>query len=171
MASQDLLASARAKAFSLPASSFAQFDTRAGGSTPNEVIEVVAYDAGSDEFADVLLRLPEHYDGGGITLTIGWMAASATSGDVVWGGAVRALPDDAEDVDSAHSYDFNEATGTAASASGEVQYTDITFTNGADMDSWAVGEWAIFRIRRNADDAADTMTGDAQLLGISIKET
>lgn len=171
MATGERLISAPARSFSLPAATPASFGTRAGGSTPGELIEFLAFGDAADAFADVLVNLPENYAGGGITITLKWMAASATTGDVVWGAAVRAIPDDAEDVDGAHTYDYNEATGTTASATGEFQYTNITFTDGVDMDSWAVPEDAVLRIRRNGDDAGDTMTGNAQLVSISIKET
>ena len=60
---------------------------------------------------------------------------------------------------------------TVASASGELSYPTVTFTNGSDMDSWAEGEAAIVRIRRKHDDAGDTASGDAELLGFIGKET
>lgn len=153
-----------------PATAFAPVSARAGGSTPAESLTHWAFDAGTDENVDFLCRLSEDYDGGGLTFTLPWMAASATTGNVRWGIAVRRL-DTAEDIDTSHSYDFNETTAAAPGTSGYTAYPTITFTNGADMDNWAVGELAIVRVRRNADDAADTMTGDAQLLDLTGKET
>jgi hypothetical protein len=98
------------------------------------------------------------------------MAASATSGTTRWGVAIRRLVDDAEDVDAAHTYDFNDVDDTAPSASGELGYPTVSFTDGADMDSWAEGELAIVRVRRNASHANDNTTGDSQLIGIIGKE-
>lgn len=143
---------------------------RTGGSTPAERIAVYAFDAGTIEYIDFLCQLVG-YDGGGLTFTLPWTAASATSGATRWGIAIRALVDDAEDIDASHTYDYNDADDTAASASGELSYPTITFTNGADMDSWANGELAIVRVRRNATHANDTMTGDAELWDIIGKET
>ena len=81
------------------------------------------------------------------------------------------MADDAEDIDTSQTYDYNDVNDTAASASGELSYPTITFTNVADMDSWADGEIAIVRVRRNASHANDTMTGDAELWALLGRET
>ena len=154
-----------------PATLFAQFDTRAGGSTPAESLPVYDFDAATVEYMDYLCRLSEDYDGGGLTFTLPWSATSATTGDVIWGIGIRRIADDAEDIDTSQTYDYNNVTDTCANVSGEFSYPTIAFTNGADMDSWAVGEMAIVRVRRNASDGSDTMTGDAELVGVSGKET
>lgn len=155
-----------------PGSSFATPVVIVGGATPAEHIPAWAFDASSAEYLDFLCRL-DGYAGGGLTLTLPWAAASATSGAVVWGAAIRRIQDDAEDLDStAHSYDFNNASAdTAPSALKEVSYPTITFTDGADMDSWASGELAIVRVRRNPADAGDDMAGDAYLLAMVGSET
>lgn len=153
-----------------PATLFAQLGVRAGGSTPVEGVMHYAFDAATIEYLDFLCRL-HGYDGGGLTFTLPWMAASATSGVCRWGVAIRRIQDDAEDLDASHSYDYNDVDDTAASAAGELSYPTVTFTNGADMDSWAEGELAIVRVRRNASHANDSMTGDAQLLTLIGSET
>lgn len=153
-----------------PAATFPALGVRAGGSTPAERVLLWGFDASADEFLDFKCML-SGYDGGGLTFTLPWSAASATSGVTRWGIAVRRMQDDVDDIDAAHTYDFNEADDTAASATGELSYPTIAFTNGADMDSWADGEIAIVRVFRNADHANDTMTGDAELWGIVGKET
>ena len=154
-----------------PASSAATRDVRAGGSTPAEAAEVIDFDASAIEYMDFLCRLAENYAGGGLTFVLPWSATSATTGVTRWGIAIRRIQDDAEDIDAAHTYDFNEADDTTASASGELSYPTITFTDGADMDSWAAGELAIVRVERNATHANDTMTGDAELWDVVGKET
>lgn len=142
----------------------------AGGSTPAEGVPYLAFDSGTDETVDFFGVLPRHYGGGGLTLTLYW-ASTQTANAVVWDAAFRRIADDAEEVDTAHTYDYNSVTATTASAAGEVDYATITFTDGADMDSLAVGELFALRIRRDADNASDTMTGDAYLIAIEIKET
>lgn len=153
-----------------PASSGAELTVRAGGSTPAERVTVHAFDAASIEYLDFKCLL-RGYGGGGLTFTLPWSAASATSNAVRWGIAIRRFQDDAEDLDASHTYDFNSTDDTAASASGELSMPTITFTDGADMDSWADGEVAIVRVRREANHANDTMTGDAELWGLVGKET
>lgn len=173
MASGDTLAILTPQNVIPPATLFAQLDTRAGGSTPAEALTVLDFDTTTQEYADFLIELPSNYAGGGLTVTIVWMATSATSGEVVWGAAFRRLVDDAEDIDGAHTYDYNTigAGATTASATGEQAYDPITFTDGADMDSLAAGESAILRITRDTADADDDMAGDAELVMVIIKET
>jgi hypothetical protein len=148
----------------------ATLDVRAGGSTPPEMITVYDFDAASSRYLDYKCQL-QGYDSGGLTVHIRWMASSATSGVCRWGVAIRRIADDAEDVDVSHTYDFNYTEPTTASASGEVDYATVTFTDGADMDSLADGENFILRITRDGGHANDTMTGDAELFGVMVLET
>ena len=157
-----------------PATVYATQDSITGASTPAEAVPVLDFDGGStDEHIDFYGVLPQHYAGGGLTLTFVWSASSATTGDVRWGAAFRRIVDDAEDLDStAFTYDYNEGNDTTASAVGEVSYFNITFTDGADMDSLAAGEAFILRVRREASDTGnDTMSGDAELHWVHVKET
>lgn len=153
-----------------PATAYATEDVRPGGSTPAESVIVYDFDPSATEYMDFLAYL-SGYAGGGLTFTLPWSATSATTGGVRWEVAIRRLQDDAEDVDGAQTYDFNGVTDTTASASGELSYPTVTFTDGADMDSWASGELAIIRVRRKHDDAGDDMSGDAELWAIIGKET
>ena len=157
-----------------PATSGAALSTRAGASTPAEQIPHWAFDAGADEYLDFYCVLVG-YAGGGLTFTLPWMAASATTGGVLWAIGIRRIADDAEDLDTAHTYDYNEIRDVCASAAGELSYPTITFTNGADMDSLATGEQCVVRVRRRGSDntasTGDDMAGDAQLRPIIGRET
>lgn len=164
MASGNFLAAFKPQDNEPPASNNATIDTR------NSVM-VLDFDDSTDESAVFGGVLPNHYGGGGLTVTLVWMATSATTGNVVWNADIERHQDDAFDIDSDGFAGANAATGTTASASGEQQYTDITFTDGADMDSLAAGESFRLKITRDANDAADTMTGDAELLRVIVKET
>ena len=154
-----------------PAASSAAIISRAGGSTPAENVVGHAFDAASDEYMDFLCRL-HGYDGGGLTLVLAWTPDTATSGNCDWEASIRAIPDDAEDLDGSHTYVANGVIAASPNAAGEVGYDSITFTDGADMDSLADGELFILRIMRDANDATnDTMTGDAQLWDVLGYET
>lgn len=153
-----------------PQTAFAPYMMRTGGSSPAENVPHWAFDAGTAESTDYV-GLLKGYGGGGLTITLAWMAATATTGVARFGVAFRRLQDDAEDVDTSQTYDFNYVDDTCASASGELSYFNIPFTNGADMDSLADGEMFIMRVTRDAAHANDTMSGDAQLVGIWGKET
>lgn len=156
-----------------PDANYARQDERIGGSTPSEIITVLEFDDATITYVDLKCKLSADYGGGGLTFeNLGMMAETVTSGVMRMGMAIRAIPDDAEDLDIAHTYDFNEVDITAPSISGEVTYDDVTFTDGADMDNLAAGEDFILRIRRNATHANDTMTDTAQLASLPLgKET
>jgi hypothetical protein len=156
--------------FMPPGSDQATLDTRPGGSTPTEQVIVHDFDASASEYLDFLCKL-EGYSGGGLTFTVFYSMSSATSNQVRWEMAIRRIADDAEDIDSSHSYAFNGVSDTVPSASGEISMPTIAFTDGSDMDSWSEGELAIVRIYRDHDHADDTATGDAELWGIAGLET
>lgn len=132
---------------------------------------VVDFDADANE--DVFFEgiLPRHYGGGGITVSLGWMASSATANTVVWSVQVERHQDDTDDLDSDSFAAAQTVSATAASASGEVAYDTVAFTDGAQMDSVAVGESFRLRVTRNATTGADTMAGDAELFTVEIRET
>lgn len=150
-----------------PGANVATMDVRAGGSTPAESVRVYDFDAAADEYLDFLCKL-QAYDGGGLTFTLPYSMSSAATGSVVLALAIRRMQDDAEDIDAAHTYDYNTVTDTVPSASGELSYPTIAFTNGADMDSWADGELAILRLMRDADHASDDAAGDLELWGVPL---
>jgi len=152
-----------------PAATYATFDVRPGGSTPAENFPVWDFDASANEYLDFLCIL-RGYDGGGLTITLPWSATTATTGTVRWGVAIRRIQDDAEDVDTSHTYDFNTVDDAPGSVSGEVVYPTVAFTNGADMDSWADGELAMVRVYRDIS-VGGNMTGDAELWGVFGRET
>jgi hypothetical protein len=164
MASGDTLLLLQPGGAELPTSNMPTFDKRNG----NLVLD---FDDTTDESCELGGFMPRHYGGGGITVTIGWMATSATSGNCIWALAFKSVSDDADDLDTKAFAAANSVTDAAASASGEVAYATVTFTDGADMDSVAAGEYFRLQVTRDADNASDTMVGDAELLFIEIKET
>lgn len=153
-----------------PSTLGAPLQRRAGASSPAEQTLIYAFDAATIWYLDFYCYLAG-YGGGGLTFTLPWIAATATSGVTRWGIGIRRNQDDLEDLDVAHTYDYNDVDDTAASVSGETSYPTLAFTNGADMDSWAEGELAIVRVRRNASHANDNMAGNAQLITLIGKET
>jgi hypothetical protein len=154
-----------------PASGYATPSRRAGGSSPVENIPVWLFDASTTESLDFYGQMTGAYSNGGITIQIKWSSVDQTTGNVKWNAAFRRVADDAEDLDVSQTYDFNTVTATTTNVPGEVDYTTITFTNGADMDSVVAGDMFIVRLQRDANNAADTMTNDAQLHYIVIQET
>ena len=149
-----------------PAANYATLDTR-------NSIPVLDFDDTTDETAEFGGVMPRHYGGGGVTVTIGWMATdtTVTPHNCIWDAAFKSVSDDADDLDSKSYAAVNSVTDAEASASGEVAYATITFTDGADMDSVAAGEYFRLKVTRDADNGSDTLTDDAELVFVEIKET
>lgn len=152
-----------------PATTYATIDFRVGGSSPAEHVRVLDFDDTTTEYMDYLCYL-ENYGGGGLTFRILWTATSATSGDVHWQIAIRRVGNKVDDIDASHTYVYNAVIDDPATTNGQLEDSGLTFTDGSDMDSWADGELAIVRIRRN-NDGSDTMSGDAELWGLVGLET
>lgn len=166
MASGDTLAVFFAQDGEPPSSGYATLDTRNG-------VLVLDYDDTTDESIDFGGFMPRNYAGGGITVTVGWMATSATTGTISLDVAFASFTDDIDDVDVKTFAAANNANPTTSSGSGEIKYTNVTFTDGADMDSVAAGEYFRMRVTRDANGttSTDNMTGDMELVFVEIKET
>ncbi len=154
---------------------YATHDTilTASADEPDNIIPVMDFDPGStEEYLYFRGFMPRNYDGGGLTITIGW-PSDATSGNVIWGVAFKSVTADADDLDSKAFAAPNESAADAtASAAGETTDTTITFTDGADMDSVAAGEMFWLELHRSSADASDTLnSNDAELHYIEIQET
>lgn len=153
-----------------PDANAATMDIKAGGSTPAEQLLVFEFDDATDEYMDFGAVMPEHYSGNGIEVEIAWYADTATSNAVVWRAAFRRL-DSAEDLGSSHTYSYQTTTTTTANDVEKINVTTISFSS-SQIDGVVAGDPFILRISRDADNASDTMAGDAQLVAemISIKE-
>lgn len=149
-----------------PSSGFATRDTRNG-------YTVLDFDDGSDESAIFKGYCPANYAGGGFDVIVLWMATTATSNTISLDGQFMSLTDDADDVDTKAFAAANNVNPTAPSASGEIDYVTIPFTDGADSDSVAADESFLFKLTRDGDGttSTDNLSGDMELWGIAILET
>lgn len=164
MSSGDVLCVWTATNSTPPATTYATLDTR-------NVHAVLDFDAATDEavfFEDVL---PLNYSGGGLTVGVYFMASTATSGNVVWGGAVEREFDSSTDLDSDSFATEQTVTIATAGTSGIVAKGSITHSSGANMDSVAAGEPFRYRLRRIGSSGSDTMAGDAEMLRVVVAET
>lgn len=145
------------------ASSFATLDVR------NQHL-VLEFDAAADETAIFPGVLSRAYAGGGITAKITWCPDTAITAACRWFGQFERM-NSTFDID-ADSFDATgaSATGTAVGV-GQIVETALIFTDGANLDSLAVGEAFRFKLTRTGTHVADDMTGDAQLLRIELRES
>lgn len=113
--------------------------------------------------------LPRHYAGGGVTVAVTW-AAVATSGTVGWLVAFEKIGVAVHDLDvDAFAADATITAATVPANSGDAAVTEVAMANGAPIDSISVGRH--FRLRLKRDTAVDTAVGDAQFLGLEMRET
>lgn len=166
MATGNLLAVLTPQQNEPPSSAFATLDTRNG-------YMVLDFDDTTDESAIFRFAVPDNYAGGGFTVKVLWSATSATTGTISLDVAFMSVTDDADDLDTKAFAAANNANPTTASASGEVDYVSVTFTDGADSDSITAGEMAFIKITRDANGttSTDNMTGDMELHEVLIYET
>lgn len=131
---------------------------------------VLDFDASTNESIVFSSVMPRSYAGGGLTVYLHYAMSSATSGDIDWDVSFERIGDQQQDIDSDGFAAANSADNTTVpGTSGNVDIVNVTFTDGADMDSVAVGEG--FRMKVTRDAASDTATGDAELRFVEIKET
>lgn len=142
-----------------PATAYATPDVRNGRA-------ILDFDATTDESAVFSAVLPFEYAGSGVRVYLYWSASTATSGDVVWNAAIERTDLSVLDIDADSFAAAQAATTTAPSTSGMVVRTTINISNGAQMDSLAAGELFRLKITRDADNASDNMTGDAELIRV-----
>jgi len=139
------------------ATAFATLDTR-------NSIAVLDFDDATDESAVFVSIIPEAASlGSGLKIRLHWMATTATSGNVVWDVSLERMT---TDLDS-DSFD-TIASGTAAAngTSGILTVAEITLTT---IDSVTAGDGYRLKVTRDANNASDTMTGDAELVAVEIR--
>ena len=146
-----------------PAANFATLDLR-------NLHPVLDFDATTSESAVFRAVMPRSYAGGGITVYIHYALTSATTGTIDWDVAFERIGDQQLDIDGDSFAAVNSVDNTTVpGTTGLVDIVTIAFTDGADMDSVAVGE--LFRLKIARDSTNDDATGDGELLAIEIKET
>lgn len=146
-----------------PSANYATLDLRNGH-------PVLDFDATTNEFAIFSGVMPQHYGGGGVTVYIHYSMTSGEADTIDWDVEFELIGDGDLDIDSDSFAAANSIDNTTVPAtSGLVDVVSVAFTDGADMDSVAVGD--LFRIRITRDAVSDDATGDAELHAVEIRET
>jgi hypothetical protein len=142
--------------------------TKSSATAPGVYTLKALFDATSEEWLVWQFRMPDDY-GSALVAKLQWLAASATSGAVVWDVRVSATtPADSTDVDAQDFASANTATTTVPGTAGYLAETSVTLTN---ADSLAAGDFVVLRVARAAADGSDTATGDAELLAVALTYT
>lgn len=117
-----------------------------------------------------VVRIPTGYaSGSNATLTVFFMATSATSGNVRWQVEVERLASAGQDLDAdgfATAVTVDQATsGTSGILSGAA----FTLSN-SNLDTCAAGDLLRIKLTRLGSHANDTMTGDAEFVYFTITQ-
>lgn len=146
-----------------PATNYATLDTR-------NQHPCLDFDATTNESAVFSAVMPQHYGGGGITVYLHYAMSSAEADTVDWDVSWERIGDQQLDIDADSFAAVNSVDDTTVpGTSGNVDIVSVAFTDGADMDSVAVGE--LFRLKVTRDAASDDATGDAELVAVELRET
>ncbi len=115
--------------------------------------------------------MPRNYASGGLTVYIHYAMSSAVANDIKLEVSFERIGDQQQDIDS-DGFAAAQNTGdiTVPGTSGLVDIITATFTDGAQMDSIAVGEGFRINIKRVVVVGTDA-TGDLELRFVEIQET
>lgn len=116
------------------------------------------FDASTDEAVFIAYVLPPNYVSGG-TLVFRW-SANATSGNVIWKTGYALSTNGTTDFDGLAIGTVTPASAQAASATAGVEVSK-SITLG--ITGAVAGQTLWVYLGRDADNASDTMTGDAEL--------
>lgn len=133
----------------------------------NFPVFALAYDAASDEAAFWGFRAV-NYASGNLTVAIDWYADTATSGDVIWEVQIAAItPDtDSQDTETKALATLNNVTDTHLGTTGQrLHRATVTVSN---LDSLAAEDDVWIRVARDANNASDTLTGDALIAKVTV---
>ncbi|HEU4895118.1 MAG TPA: hypothetical protein VFT85_04715 [Acidimicrobiia bacterium] len=125
------------------------------------------FDATTDEACQFTFDAT-NYGSGNLTIDIFWFADTASSGDVVWGAAIAAITPntDTQDIETDSWATENTVTDSHLGTTGQrLHLATITVSN---LDSLAARDYVALRIRRLGSNGSDTMSGDAQLVRVTV---
>ena len=143
-----------------PATSFASVDLR------GEFV-VLDFDASTNEKAQFHAIVPSHYTGGDLNAVVTWTSSTATSGNAKLNVELTRLG-------AGVNLDALPAPGgsaelvvSAPSTSGNLA---VDSTDAIALGGLTPGDTLRVLVTRLATDAADTMTGDLELVSLELRE-
>lgn len=153
------------EALPVPSVTFPEFK-QAG---TNITVPSYSFDAGGTEgIMWVVPHLPS-YGSGNITMKVLWYGDSATTGDVVFGGAMAAIEPNVDTQDIETDAWATETTATDSHLGTTAQRLHTVSITISNLDSVATGDYVVFRLQRLGGNGSDTMSGDAQVTGVVLE--
>ena len=127
-------------------------------------MQVLDFDASSDEHAQFSVAFPKSWDEGNLTFQVYWTTTATDTDGVAWVlSAVKVANDSTIDVNYS-----NSATVTD-SALGAAEDLCVSAESGTlPVSGASVDDLVYFKIQRDVSDSHDDMAEDARLIGIKI---
>lgn len=157
----------------IPAGAMTPTTTNGAAATTEELatndvmLSYLAYDDSTRENACFAIQMPKGWDEGTLVPQFVWKCG-VTSGNCIWGvEAVAFADDDVLDTAFGTAVEVTDAAASAADdciISSEGSALTVAGTPGAE-------EYVVFKVYRDAADGSDTLSGDAELLGVKIHYT
>ena len=127
-------------------------------------MNVLDFDAGTDEFAQFSVAFPKSWNEGTVTYRVYWTPATTNTGDCLFGLQGVSIGD-------GDTIDVVYGTGVIVTDAGigtleDQQISDIS--GAVTITAAAATEQTYFQLYRDANAGGDTYTGDARVLGIKI---
>lgn len=157
----------------MPAGAMTPTSTNGAAATTEELatndvmLVYLAFDDSTRENACFQIQMPKSWNEGTLVCQFVWKCG-ATSGDVIWGIQAVAFADD-DALDTAFGTAV-EVTDTAGGAADDCMISDETSAMTV-AGSPSAEELVVFKVYRDAADGSDTLSGDAELLGVKIHYT
>ena len=128
-------------------------------------MQVLDFDASSDEHAQFQISMPKSWNEGTITYAVYWTTTASDTDGVAWALQGVAVSDN-DTIDVA----YGTAIVVTDDALGAAEDLMVTATSSAVTigGTPAAGDLCFFRIYRDVSDGNDDMTEDARLIGVKI---
>lgn len=127
------------------------------------------FDAATAESCFFFFRAVRYPNAGNLSVDIEWVADTATTGNVVWAAALAAITPETDtgSTDSkAFATEQSVTDGQLGTNARRIMKCTISVTN---LDSLTLDDWCCLRIKRDAANGSDTMTGDAGIVKIAVR--
>ena len=145
----------------LPDSNFPNLGKTVG---TNWTYKTLDFDQSTDETCYWNVAIPANVTPASANLIIHWTAASG-SGNVYWECTARSIGNDQViDATTTPNTSANTVNDTLL-ATGDIHRVDMSMT----LTDWNAGELLQLKFFRDANNASDTLSGDAQIVGVSLE--
>lgn len=127
----------------------------------------IEFDQAAEERCWWYFSLPRNFDADkNIKVKVHWKAATAVTGDVVFGTSVLGRVE-GEVFDAAMGTEVNSATSTTQDVAGEITTTEIELT--PTQHALAAGDVVVLQLARKVAEAGDDLAEDADVVMVEFE--